>query len=67
MNKNSNTEALHISESPSFQESKGSRNNNFPEFAPRFGTDWVDLREHNRKRSQSYAEDCASEDRPKLT
>ncbi len=29
-------------------------------------SDWVDLREHNRKRSQSYAEDWASEDRPKL-
>ena len=49
------------------QKTKGLRNNNFPEFAPRFGADWVDLREHNRKRSQSYAEDCASEDRPKLT
>ncbi len=31
---------------------KGSRNNNFLEFAPRFGADWIDLREHNRKRSQ---------------
>ncbi len=46
--------------------SKGSRNSNFSEFAPRFGLDWVELREHNRKRSQVYAEDCANEDRPKL-
>ena len=45
---------------------KGSRKNNFPEFALRFGADWVDLREHNRKRRQNYAEDCVSEDRPKM-
>jgi len=46
--------------------SKGSRNTHFSEFAPRFGTDWVDLREQNRRRSKAYAEDCASEDRPKM-
>jgi hypothetical protein len=45
---------------------EGSRNNNFPEFAPRFGSDWGDLREHNRRRSKAYAEDCASKDRPKM-
>ncbi len=46
---------------------KGSRKNNFTEFALRFGTDWVDLKEHNRKRRQAYVEDCVSEDRPKMT
>jgi hypothetical protein len=45
---------------------KGSRKNNFPEFAPRFGPDGVDLNEHNRRRSKAHVEDCASEDRPKL-
>ncbi|MEC4680751.1 MAG: hypothetical protein VST67_08640, partial [Nitrospirota bacterium] len=45
---------------------KGSRKNNFPEFAPRFGSDWVDLREQNRSRSKAYVEDFASEDWPKL-
>jgi len=46
---------------------KGSRNNNFLEFAPRFWSDWIDLMEPNRKRSKNYAEDLASEDRPKVT
>jgi len=46
--------------------SKGSGKNNFTEFALRFRADWVDLREHNRKRRQAYVEDCASEDRPKM-
>ena len=45
---------------------KGSRNNNFPEFEHKFGADWVDLREQNRRRSKTYAEDFASEDRPKM-
>ena len=45
---------------------KGSRNNNFPEFAPRFMSDLVDLREHNRRRRMVDVEDCASENRPKL-
>ncbi len=47
--------------------SKGSYKNNFTEFALRFGADWVDLKEHNRKRRQAYVEDCVSEDRPKMT
>ena len=34
--------------------------------APRFVTDWVDLREQNRRRSKAYVEDFASEDRLKL-
>jgi hypothetical protein len=42
---------------------KGSRNNNFQEFAPRFVADWVDLNEHNRRRSKAHVEDCAIEDR----
>ena len=50
----------------SMTRSKGSRKNNFPEFAPRFGPDWVDLREHNRRGSKAYVEDCATEDLPKV-
>ena len=46
---------------------KGSRNNNSTEFAPKFRSGWVDLREHSRKRSQAYVEDCASKERPKMT
>ncbi len=45
---------------------KGSRKNHFSEFAPRFMSDWVDLREYNRKRGKVDVEDCASEDRAKL-
>jgi hypothetical protein len=45
---------------------KGSRNNNPLKSAPKFRVDWVDLREHDRKRRQSYVEDCAREERPKL-
>ena len=45
---------------------KGSRNNNFPEFAPRFRSGCDDLSEHNRRRSKTYAEDCVSKDRRKL-
>ena len=45
---------------------KGLRNNNFLEFAPRFMSDWVDLREYNRRRRKADVEDCASEDRTKL-
>ncbi len=45
---------------------KDSRNNHFPEFAPRFVSDWVGLREHNRRRRKADVEDCASEDRPKM-
>ena len=48
------------------EQAKGSRNNNSPEFAPRFVSGWVDLREHNRRRRKSDVEDCASEDRPNL-
>ena len=48
------------------QISKGSRNNNFTEFAPRFEADWVDLREQNRRRSKVHVEDFASEDRLKM-
>jgi hypothetical protein len=47
-------------------EVKGSRNNTFAEFAPKFGVDWVDLREHNRRRRKAYAEDCASKAQPKM-
>ena len=46
---------------------KGSCKNTFTEFALRFRADWVDLKEHNRKRGQAYVEDCVSEDRPKMT
>ncbi len=45
---------------------KGSRNNNFREFAPRFMADGVDLREHNRRRRMADVEDCASENRPNM-
>jgi len=45
---------------------KGSRNNTFPEFEPRFGSDCADLREQNRRRSKAYVEDFASEDRFKV-
>jgi len=45
---------------------KGSRNNHSPEFAPRFVSGWVDLREHNRRRRKDDVENCASEDRPNL-
>ena len=45
---------------------KGSRKNNFPEFAPRFKSDWVDLRELSRRRSKAHLEDFASKDRPKM-
>jgi len=41
--------------------SKGSQNNNFPEFTPRFMSDWADLREHNRRRRMADVEDGASE------
>ena len=46
--------------------SKGSRNNNFPEFAPRFMSDWVDLRESHRRHRKAEVEDGASENRLKL-
>jgi len=46
--------------------SKGWRNNNFPDFVPRFMSGWVDLREHNRRRRLADVEDCASENRPKV-
>ena len=46
--------------------SKGSRNNHSPEFAPRFASGLVDLREHNRRRRKGDVEDCASEDWPNL-
>jgi hypothetical protein len=46
---------------------KGSRKNNFPEFAHGFVSDWGELREHNRRRSKAYVEDCVSKDRPKMT
>ena len=49
-----------------FPMSKGSRKNNFAEFAPGFVPDWGDLREHNRRRRMVDVEDCASENRPKL-
>ena len=45
---------------------RGSRNNNDPEFAPRFVPGWVDLREPNRRRRMGDVEDWASEDRPNL-
>ncbi len=45
---------------------KGSRKNNFTEFAHRFEADWVDLREQNRMRSKAHVEDCASEGRLKM-
>ena len=45
---------------------KGPRKNKFPFFAPRFGSDWVDLREQNHRRSRAYVEDFATEDRPKM-
>jgi len=45
---------------------KGSRKNNFPEFAPRFKSDWVDLMERNHRRSKAHVEDFASKDRPKM-
>jgi len=51
---------------PWFLGAKGSRNNNFPEFVPRFMSDWVGLREHNRRRRMADVEDCASEHRSKL-
>ena len=44
---------------------KGSRKNNFLEFAPAFVSDWGDLREDNRSRSKDYVEDCTSKDWPK--
>jgi hypothetical protein len=44
----------------------GFAKNNFPEFAPRFMSDWVDLREHHRRRRMADVEDYASEHRPKL-
>jgi hypothetical protein len=40
--------------------STGSRNNNFPEFAPGFGADWIDLIEQSHRRSKTHAADCAS-------
>jgi len=49
-----------------FTDPKGSRNHKFPEFAPSFASDSVELREHNRRRRKGDVEDCASEDRPKL-
>ena len=58
--------AVHFSAHPVKRNAKGSRKNNFTEFALRFGADWVDLKEHNRKRRQAYVEDCVSEDRPKM-
>jgi uncharacterized protein YdeI (YjbR/CyaY-like superfamily) len=45
---------------------KGPRKNKVTEFAPRFGSDWVDPREQNRRRSQRYVEDFATEKRPKM-
>jgi len=45
---------------------KGLRNKNFPELAPRFRSDWIDLREHNRRRRMADVEEGASEYRPKL-
>ncbi len=45
---------------------KGSRKNNFQEFAPGFVPDWSDLRERNRRRRKDDVEDCASKDRPKM-
>jgi len=35
-------------------------------FAPRFMSAWVDLREHNHRRRMADVEDCVSENRPKL-
>jgi len=58
--------AAELGKTDAISSSKGSRKNNFTEFALRFGADWVDLREHNRKRRQAYVEDCVSEDRPKM-
>jgi len=33
-------------------DASSSHKNHFPEFAPRFGPDWVDLRKHNRNRDE---------------
>ena len=45
---------------------KGSRKNKFRDLAPRFGSDLAATIERNRRRSPSYVEDCAIEERSKM-
>jgi len=45
---------------------KGSRKNNFREFAPRFASDLAATIERNRKLELRYGEDFAIEERPKM-
>jgi len=45
---------------------KGSRKNNFPEFAPGFAPDSVATIERIHRRSLGYVEEFAIEERPKM-
>ena len=48
------------------QQPKGPRKSKLADFAPGFGSGWIDLREQNSRPSRAYVESFATKERPEM-